>query len=238
MGITSEMLDYLLDICPECEKESFVTAMPQHKVYLDSFWIYQTEVTNSEYTLCVEVGACNLPTKPSSETRPNYYASRAYADYPVVNVDWESAQQYCEWANGRLPTEAEWERAARGNDDRLFPWGNNPPLPRLANVNQSIGDTSPVGSYPEGASPFGVLDMAGNVWEWVYDWYDPNYYRVSEYRNPAGPDSPSVGKRSGRGGSWYWGGTYASSVYHDWWEPDKSDTGVGFRCVLQHYTLE
>jgi eukaryotic-like serine/threonine-protein kinase len=149
---------------------------PQHTVYLDAYWIDKTEVTQEMYDHCVASGECRKPA-----------CSNGGSNYPVICVTSEDAGNYCTWAERRLPTEAEWEKAARGTDGRLYPWGNNPPDPTLANFNLNINDTTAVGNYPAGASPYGALDMAGNAWEWVNDWYDSGYYRVSPLRNPTGP---------------------------------------------------
>jgi len=145
--------------------------IPLHTVYLDAFWIDKYEVTNRQYALCVADRLCTGPTNYSSNTRSDYFNNPNYSNYPVINVSWEDANNYCNWAGKRLPTEAEWEKAARGEDGRVFPWGTVNINNTLLNFNQSIGDTTEVGDYPNGASPYGVLDMAGNVWEWVADWY-------------------------------------------------------------------
>jgi formylglycine-generating enzyme required for sulfatase activity len=161
---------------------------PVHIVMLDTYYIDQYPTTNAEYRRCVDAGACEPPVSMDSESRNSYYGDPAFDDYPVINVTREHAIVYCQWRGGRLPTEAEWEKAARGTDGRTYPWGEGIDCSR-ANYNDCVGDTSAVGSHPAGGSPYGVYDMAGNVWEWVSDWYDPTYYSVSPFRNPTGPAS-------------------------------------------------
>jgi len=176
---------------------------PQHRVYLDSYWIDSTEVTNAMYAVCVSQGACTPPGEEASFSRREYYSHPACSGYPVVHITWQQAHDYCRWAGRRLPTEAEWEKAARGTDRRIYPGGNEEPdgsranlcgsvCPNEANepsIDDGFFDTSPVGAYPAGASPYGALDMAGNVWEWVADWGDARYYSVSPYSNPTGPET-------------------------------------------------
>jgi formylglycine-generating enzyme required for sulfatase activity len=166
---------------------------PQHTVYLDAFWIDKTEVTNAQYRKCVEAGKCKA-SRCADNARLNGDAQ------PVVCVSWDDAATYAQWVGGRLPTEAEWEKAARGTDRRIFPWGDAPDPNRANYYDTGIGTTSAVGSYPAGASPYGALDMTGNVCEWVADWYDSGYYARSPERNPTGPDSGKY--RVLRGGSW------------------------------------
>ena len=161
--------------------------LPAHRVTLDAFWIDKVEVTNGMYTLCVQAGVCRIPFTLKSDSRNSYFNNPDFKDYPVVYVGWGEAKAYCEWTGRRLPTEAEWERAARGDDFRTFPWGDERPDSARANINAFVGDTARVGSYPSGASPFGVLDMAGNVAEWVNDYYDGTYYGSSLSQNPTGP---------------------------------------------------
>jgi formylglycine-generating enzyme required for sulfatase activity len=174
---------------------------PAHDVMLDAYWMDQLEVTNAMYQLCVGAAICTPPQNFDSQRRKNYYNDPQFKDYPVVYVSWGQAKAYCEWTDRRLPTEAEWERAARGDDMRTFPWGEDKPDYRFANFNMLVTDTSRAGSYPLGASPFGVLDMAGNVAEWVNDFYRGNYYSVSEPVNPMGPPAGSTLFHVVRGGS-------------------------------------
>ncbi|HLO32764.1 MAG TPA: SUMF1/EgtB/PvdO family nonheme iron enzyme [Anaerolineales bacterium] len=173
---------------------------PDHDVSLSAFWMDQLEVTNAMYGLCVSMGACTLPQSLKSQRRPSYFDNPEFKDYPVIYVTWGQAQAYCEWAGRRLPTEAEWERAGRGDDFRTFPWGEDKADGLHANFNMLVGDTSRVGTYPWGASPFGVLDMAGNVAEWVNDLYSFQYL-LDITLNPTGPATSASFNRVVRGGS-------------------------------------
>jgi eukaryotic-like serine/threonine-protein kinase len=166
--------------------------LPAREVYLSAYWMDQVEVTNGMYKLCVDNGTCRPPAQIRSDNREEYFGSPEFQDYPVVQVTWHDANTYCQWAGRRLPTEAEWERAARGDDKRNFPWGDELPNQYNSNSLNIIGDTSRVGSYAEGVSPFGVLDMAGNVSEWVADRYRPDYYGISPFENPNGPSESEV----------------------------------------------
>ena len=182
--------------------------LPLHTVSLNPFWIDKTEVTNAMYELCRKDGTCQPPTDLKSSSRSNYYGNPEFANFPVIFVSWEDANTYCVWAGRRLPSEAEWEKAARGaSDTRAYSWSDDLPNCTIANFNNGfncVGDTSEAGSYLDGASPYGVLDMAGNVWEWVSDWYSDSYYAAFPKEDwPNNPQGPGTGNfRVLRGGSW------------------------------------
>jgi formylglycine-generating enzyme required for sulfatase activity len=201
----------------------------EHKVNLDAFWMDLTEVTNQMYAVCVSAGACTPPAETKSYKRAAYYGSPEFAAFPVVYVSWQQASDYCTWAGRRLPSEAEWEFAARGQDQRLFPWGKNEPVRELANYSLFNKDTTQVGLYPTGASPFGVLDMAGNVSEWVADWYIENYYSKSPQDNPAGPAEGMV--KAFRGGSFANQADKIRTTRRGFDAPAYVNPSLGFRCA-------
>jgi serine/threonine-protein kinase len=219
--------------------------LPAHDVSLDAFWVDKLEVTNAMYMLCVQAGACDPPGDWASDERPSYFNNEEFKDYPVVHVTWEQAGSYCAWAERRLPTEAEWERAARGDDARNYPWGDEPPDEIYANFNSLVGDTSRVGSYAAGIGPFGALDLAGNVWEWVADFYGIEYYSISPAHNPNGPTTSSTSLRVIRGGSFQdeWvalrvskrGAALGPDPDAPFDDPDRAgehSAKIGFRCVV------
>lgn len=197
---------------------------PEHKVFLDAFWIDQTEVTNAQYQVCVKEGACG------SLHEVDYFTDAKYSNYPVIYLSWDEAHIFCTWAGKRLPTEPEWEKAARGDDGRTYPWGNQKPNSALANYLDNRKGSSEVGSYPAGASPYGVLDMAGNVWEWTADWYGPEYYKISPVRNPTGPAAGD--RRVVRGGSWLSPIEIVMRTYfRKAINPETRNYTTGFRCA-------
>lgn len=244
MGSTEQEVNAALEICSQdesnCERAWFEPEMPAHEIALDSFWMDQTEVTNGQYALCVAAGVCDPPWSVSSYTYESYYGNSAYDDYPVLYVSWYSAMTYCQWVGGRLPTEAEWEYAARGPERYVYPWGNVFDGTRLnycdANCflhwsdnpyDDGYADTAPVGTYPSGSSWVGALDMSGNVWEWTADWYA--YYPSERQENPTGPVSGDY--RVVRGGSWNFDQWFARCVSRHGLNPGRSYYYLGFRCV-------
>lgn len=203
---------------------------PMHGVYLDAFWIDRTEVTNAMFARCVEAGACRPPVSNISSRRQSYFDNPEFADFPVIFVTWGQANDYCAWAGRRLPTEAEWEKAARGTEGYICPWGNNSPSSNQLNFNGENGDTTRTGNYPAGASVYGALDMAGNVWEWVSDWYSSKAYAQPVYENPTGPEDGT--RRVLRGGSWYYPLNEIRAANRFSASDNTALNDIGFRCAL------
>lgn len=248
MGSNYEGTAYARKLCKEylgkkalaiCTADNFGDESPAHTVTLSSYWIDQTEVTNEQYQKCVQTGVCRLPENTGSHSRSTYYGNPDFAYYPVIFVTREQASDYCNWTGGRLPTEAEWEYAARGPESWIFPWGNDFDGTRLnycdvncdagpndPNVNDGYAETAPVGSFPSGASWVGALDMAGNVREWVADWYGP--YTFDPQVNPAGP---ATGESIPRGGSWLDLPSLIRSANRGGNVPGYNRNYYGFRCV-------
>jgi serine/threonine-protein kinase len=203
--------------CNTCDADE----APAHVVTLRAFSLDLTEVTQGQYAACVN-SACTVPAANWDPV--------AKGTFPVVNVTWDQAVAYCTWAGGRLPTEAEWEKAARGADGGTFPWGNGAASCALANTFGCGNVTEAVGAHPTGASPYGALDLAGNVWEWVADWYDASFYASAPSVDPTGPTTGTT--RVYRGGS---AGNDASlaraSNRASTYNPAVGGSGLGFRCA-------
>ena len=216
---------------------------PEHLVYLDAFWIDSTEVTNAMYGVCVADGACTSPAQDGSFSRSSYHMEESCGAYPVIYVTWDQAQEYCQWAGRRLPAEAEWEKAARGTDGRLYPWGDEEPAGTMANlcgiecraepndpaIADGFVDTAPVGYFPADSSPYGALDMAGTVSEWVADRGDGGYYAVSPASNPTGPTTGDT--RVIRGGLFGIIPRGARVTVRSFLLPYAANEDTGFRCA-------
>ena len=232
MGASDADIQKILALCVECKAGWFTDAQPQHRVVLDAFWIDQTEVTNGMYARCVNAGACQPPAALFSGQVEHYYGDAQYYDYPVLWAGWTQANAYCTWAGRRLPSEAEWEKAARGPDGRFYPLGEDIDCQKASYskvMGGCVSNPTRAGSHPDGASPYGALDMAGNAREWVADWYDEGYYAVSPLNNPPGP---VVGyNRVVRGGDWI-GHAWEQAVMIRMDNYPEMATEYGFRCAI------
>lgn len=202
MGLSDLQIEALIQISAACTADQFESSGPQREEQTAGYWIYKTEVTNIMYRRCVGYGGC-----PPLHT----VVEAGDDERPVAYANWQAAQSYCIWAGARLPAEQEWEKAARGTDGRLFPWGNEPPSPQLANLVRYVSNSIRVGSYGMGASPYGALDMSGNLREWVQD---------------------SIITGVARGGSFGMEACFGSSGYRNPWKQSRGDYKTGFRCVL------
>lgn len=220
---------------------------PSHLIRLDSYFIDETEVTNGQYRICVQDGECAPPSRPGATYHPAYFGDPGFDNFPVIFVNWFDARDFCAWRGARLPTEAEWERAA-GFDPTMaikytYPWGDefdgtllnfcdvNCPLDdRNTDFDDEHRDTAPVASYPEGASIVGLFDVSGNVMEWVNDWYDPRFYAGSTDTNPLGPLEGEF--KTVRGGSWLSSEDEVRVSGRGSYDPSVSRAHLGFRCAM------
>jgi formylglycine-generating enzyme required for sulfatase activity len=205
-----------------------------HRVYLDAFYMDTYEVTNARYAECVTAEMCDPPYETKTDFRPSYYGNPQFDDFPVVYIDWYMARTYCEtWRGARLPTEAEWEKAARGTDGRTYPWGEGISCEQ-SNYDGDpsydafcVGDTSEVGRYERGKSPYGLYDLAGNVFEWVSSIHASYPYDGTDGRE----DLARGGDRVIRGGGWSQDAHDQTVFYRSWMAPHFSESETGFRCA-------
>jgi len=205
---------------------------PIHTVAVDEFWMYETKVTNRMYAQCVAVGACSAPTE---ELGGPVYSNPEYANHPIVGVNWDQAQTYCAWSQGQLPTEAQWEKAARGVEGNTYPWGNEKPACDLLNLGYCSGRTSEVDAFSDGVSPYGLYDMAGNIFEWTADWYGEAYYSSAPAANPTGPESGQY--RSIRGSSFETDFDQVESAIRHFGAQVYHSRDLGFRCAVTNPQL-
>lgn len=243
IGSTDEAVTAVLSGCQAvrgaagCQASWYEASRPPYPVTLSGYWLDRYAVTNRQYQQCVAAGLCQAPAAVNN----SWYGEPLYADYPVVNVTWHDAEAYCHWAEAVLPTEAQWEYGARGPQSLLFPWGNEfeagranfcdsdcPHSWREAAYQDGFATLAPVGSYPAGSSWIGALDMAGNIWEWVSDWYAP--YPTAPQQDPTGPTAGQ--ERVLRGGSWTSNHWFLHSGYRRSAVSSSYNNDVGFRCVV------
>jgi formylglycine-generating enzyme required for sulfatase activity len=189
MGSNDDHVQQATDWC-KCGSHYFEDELYMHDVYVSAFYIDRYEVTNRQFQAFVEATGyrTDAEKKPEVNTWRTAFTP-GKEEHPVIWMSWNDANAYCQWAGARLPTEAEWEKAARGDDARLWPWGSEWDNTRLNAAESQTKATTEIGSFPNGASPYGAMDMAGNVWEWVNDWYDPTFYQYGANRtnDPTGP---------------------------------------------------
>jgi serine/threonine-protein kinase len=224
--------EFLMGSDKKKDPQTFEWELPQHKVDLSEYWIGRFPVTVAQFTAFIKASGRQC----SAEANPKK------GDHPVTQVSWNDADAFCTWltrliqASGQknlkvhLPSEAQWEKAARGTDARIYPWGNQKLSDKLCNYGRKVGSTTPVGQYsPQGDSPYGCVDMAGNVWEWTQDWLDSNYYQHSAGKDPGGTSSGE--HRVLRGGSWLDSGWVVRAALRGWGSPDLRSVDIGFRCA-------
>lgn len=245
MGTSEEELAVAYALCDhevrtgKCPESFYLDEMPQHPVTLDAYWIDRYEVTNGQYAKCVEAGACEYTKCENMDDLTSLF----YKGNPKTCLSWHNAQDYCAWAGGRLPTEAEWEYAARGPESYIYPWGdvfektrvnycdvNCGKVWRDETFNDGYKFSAPVGDFVSGASWVGAMNMSGNAGEWVLDWYSSDYYAISPEYNPQGPES-GYG-RSYRGGIFNQGPSYIRSARRNWMPETGFYSGLGFRCMM------
>ena len=272
MGSTEEDINKLLELDRNVEASRFDVEVPQREVYMSAYLIDKYPVTNAKYRKFIESGGYKQrdfwsdagwdyvqQSKPL-DSDGVHSALDGKDDCPVVNVSWYEAEAFAKYAGKRLPTEAEWEKAARGTDGRIYPWGNEFDKTKLNCAESKIEKPTPVTKFPEGISGYGCFDMAGNVWEWTADWFDSQYYRSAPDRDPQGPakaeEKPFFGRPEDvgtsiydlepaeagdstlsdckvlRGGSWNGGGViHIRCANRDYDEPDYKNDTIGFRCA-------
>ena len=272
MGSTEGDINKLLELDRNVEASRFDVEVPQREVYMSAYLVDKSPVTNAEYRKFIESGGYKqrdfwsdagwdyaLQSKPL-DSDVVHSALDGEDDCPVINVSWYEAEAFARYAGKRLPTEAEWEKAARGTDGRIYPWGNEFDKTKLNCAESKIEKPTPVTKFPDGISDYGCFDMAGNVWEWTADWFDSQYYRSAPDRDPQGPakaeDKPFFGRPEDvgtsiydlepaeagdstlsdckvlRGGSWNGGGViHIRCANRDYDEPDYKNDTIGFRCA-------
>lgn len=243
MGLTFKQVNRILKMCTNVDKTCtrwwFKDEMPGHFVHLNKYWIDIYEVTNEKYLEFVQATGHRPALDDTCETEAcrqgNLWKGENFPErirnQPVTQVNWYDAVAYCKWRGKRLPTEAEWEKAARGPSGNMYPWGNSAP-PGKATYRRKwrgVNTLTDVGSYPNGASVYGVHDMAGNVWEWVADWYDRHYYKKKIISNPKGPKNGKF--KVVRGGSWVNYADTLHSAFRRWSRPEVRFNDTGFRCA-------
>ena len=222
MGSKKSMLELKPHDLFNTDRHTLGPENPAHEVYLNSFYIDIHEVTNDAYAKFIQVTEVK---KPKGWNNPDFNKPQQ----PVVGISWKEAVKFCNWKNKRLPTEAEWEKAARGKLMVKYPWGNTPPDSSKLNYNAEINKTTAVGSYEKGKSAYGLYDLSGNASEWVNDWHFPEYYLFSPKKNPQGPEKGQY--KVIRGGNWRNNAKDVDLVYRNATTPKNRSLGIGFRCA-------